>query len=122
MSIKGVSSDTLVAVAVAPAPVKVEDKCTFKLKLPVCVLVDGNVLSQSETQEANKDKVEGRISWRRAGSGNLFSSLFYIRDFFKAPALSSDSGGAVARIHRGYPAVLSSTNDCQNILPMQAAR
>ena len=46
-----------------------------------------------------------------------FLAAFYSGFFFKVPALSSDSEGAVVRIHSGY-AVPSLTNYCQNILPM----
>ena len=78
--------------------------------------ISSTVNRQAQAEEANKHKVGGKIP-SRPGSGNLFSCRVLFGLFFKVPALSSDSEGAVVRIHSGY-AVPSLTNYCQNILPM----
>ena len=91
------------------------------LLFQVLQLVVGNIFycqqAAAQAEEANKHKVGGKIP-SRPGYGNLFSCRVLFGLFFKVPALSSDSEGAVVRIHSSY-AVPSSTNYCHyNILPM----
>ena len=79
--------------------------------------ISSSVNRQAQAEEANKHKVGGKIP-SRPGYGNLFSCRVLFGLFFKVPALSSDSEGAVVRIHSSY-AVPSSTNYCHyNILPI----
>ena len=81
------------------------------------VKISSTANRQLQAEEPKKDTEKGKnIVETRIWQLVFFSCAFYSR-FFEVPALSSDSEGAVVRIHSGY-AVPSSTNDCHNILPM----
>ena len=76
-------------------------------------------LLPSTGRRRQRSSTKTRLAKKYRGDQDVLTCFLvaFYSGFFKVPALSSDSEGAVVRIHSGY-AGPSSTNYCHNILPM----